>query len=499
MRMPELALPPPAAPALLGVGAALGVWRVRQALAATTAAAREATSAVPVAQWYEASHALAKDKQATVLLLPRSERAMGLMLRFGDLAADFEQLGQPMIAVPTDSGVTPQGQPYLVFEQVQGGQPLLQAAAGMPLRARVELLLSFCEALRALHAQGWLWAEIDPAMLWLDRSQQLKLMALGLLRMADPSDPFEHVMALSSATGYASPEVAAGHPPSLGSEVFGVGQLLATCLDETSLASLSPKDRFSLEALIRKAQAKQVDFRYGCVEALADDLRAWLAGEGHSALRFQPMPAQRAPQTQTQTQALVSDAAAASWGGRKPRRGLGLWLAAGGVAVSLSLAGWLGREALPSAWVPRLAGGVLPSQSPIPSQSAKAKPSLSGERSGSAMASPGDADANAAAATPAATQSVLTNQPEPAAGLANAAPKTQAPLVRPRSTPAPASKLAPLPTSGPDAKQAAAQPAMQGPNAARPELLMSGAVTEATPAAPGNAQAEQAPPGGQRP
>ncbi len=488
MRMPELALPPPAAPALLGVGAALGVWRVRQVLAAAAA------SAGPVAQWYEAGHALAKDKQATVLLLPRSERAMGLMLRFGDLAADFEQLGQPMIAVPTDSGVTPQGQPYLVFEQVQGGQPLLQAAAAMPLRARIELLLSFCEALRALHTQGWLWAEIDPAMLWLDRSQQLKLMALGLLRMADPSDPFEHVMALSSAPGYASPEVAAGHPPSLASEVFGVGQLLAACLDEASLAGLSPKDRFSLEALIRKAHAKQLDFRYGCVEALADDLRAWLAGEGHSALRFQPMPSQRAPQAQT----LVSDATAAAWGGAKSKRGRSLWLALGGLALSLTLAGWLGREAVPSAWAQRLAGGVRPS----PSQSqnanananANAKPSLLGESSAAAGTAP--ADASTATDAPAATSSVLTNQPEPTPGLANAVPKPQAPPhLRPRTTPAPASKLAPLPASDPDAKQAANQAAGTG----RPELLMSGAVTEATPLAPGNTQVELAPPGGQRP
>ncbi|WP_082680246.1 serine/threonine protein kinase [Paucibacter sp. KCTC 42545] len=489
MRMPELALPPPAAPALLGVGAALGVWRVRQALAAAREAA--AASAGPVAQWYEASHALAKDKQATVLLLPRSERAMGLMLRFGDLAADFEQLGQPMIAVPTDSGVTPQGQPYLVFEQVQGGQPLLQAAAAMPLRARIELLLSFCEALRALHTQGWLWAEIDPAMLWLDRRQQLKLMALGLLRMADPSDPFEHVMALSSAPGYASPEVAAGHPPSLASEVFGVGQLLAACLDEASLASLSPKDRFSLEALIRKAHAKQVDFRYGCVEALADDLRAWLAGDGHSALRFQPMPSQRAPQAQ----ALVSDAAASAWGGAKSKRGRSLWLAAGGVALSLTLAGWLGRDAVPSAWAQRLAGGVRPSPSQSSSQSANAKPSLLSESGGAADKAPADAS-TATAATPAATNSVLTNQPEPTPGLANAAPKPQAqPLLRPRTTPAPASKLAPLPASDSDAKQAANQAA----NTGRPDLLMSGAVTEATPVAPGNAQVELAPPGGLRP
>ncbi|MCV2350916.1 hypothetical protein [Paucibacter sp. Y2R2-4] len=332
--MPELALPPPASQALLREGAALGVWRLCAALHG-----REATQS---GQWYSAKHALAADQRCNVLVLPRSERAAGIMLRFGDLAGEMGHLDHPVIKVPTDSGVTNDGQPYMIFAAAEG-QPIARACTSLPLRERLQLIVQLCDALRHAHQQGWLLAEIDPAMLWVDSSRKLSLMAMGLLPMPDPADPFERGQSLGSAPGFASPETLAGDPPSLVSEVYGVGALMCLLVDgrlpsqfgadpeaaspASSWPGLSAVERFSLDALCAKAVAPRASRRHAGVEALAEDLRAWLAGENHSALALTPMPATAA--------SMERESDVATW----PPQTHPLKKAAGAVAVLASLAG----------------------------------------------------------------------------------------------------------------------------------------------------------------
>ncbi|MET0520322.1 MAG: hypothetical protein ABW005_15990 [Burkholderiaceae bacterium] len=294
MKMPGLALPPPAAVPLLGAGEALGVWRVVEPLHASDAG-----------QWYSARHALAADRGAALLVLQRSERAADAMLRFADQAGDLGRLDHAAIRVPSDSGVTAGGQPYLILDWADG-DPLLRACAALPLRVRLQLLVQLCELLRYVHQQGWLLGEIDPAMLWLGPDQHLTLMGVGLQRMPDPADPFERGTAPGALPGYKSPELQAGAPPSLSSEAFGVGALLLMLVDgrlpadlgedfdAAALAGAWPElgaaERLSLDALLHKAAAPLPARRHASAEALADDLRAWLLGQNHSALTLTPMP-----------------------------------------------------------------------------------------------------------------------------------------------------------------------------------------------------------------
>ena len=257
MRMPELALPPLSAPPLLSEGLALGVWRLRKPLHASDGG-----------QWYAAQHALATDQAGAVLVLHRSERAAGVMLRFADQAGDLGQLNHPAIVVPSDSGITPAGHPYLILNWVEG-RPLPLACAGMPLRERLQLMVQLCEILRYAHQQGWLLGEVDPAMLWVGADQSLKLMGLGLTRMPDPADPFERGLSLGAMPVYQAPELHAGEPPSLASAVYGLGVLLCGLVDgrlpvdpgdgfedaspATAWPSLSSAERLSLDALLRRA------------------------------------------------------------------------------------------------------------------------------------------------------------------------------------------------------------------------------------------------------
>jgi serine/threonine-protein kinase len=283
MRMPNLSLPPPAAAAPLDEGQALGVWRLEKPLPDGEQA--------HAGQWYSAHHALATEQKAAVLVLDRSDQGAGVMLRYADQAGDLAKLQHPHIAVPSDSGVTPDAHPYLILEG-QHGEPLLPQLPQIGLRARVELLVQLCEALRSAHQQGWLLAEIDPAMIWLDPEGEVRLMGLGLARIPDPTDPFDRGLSLGASPAFVAPERRNGEPPSLASEVFGLGALarVLVCGWEDTPRGLAPRrgsagdqwplmkeaQQIKLDAVLRSAMADSPDLRMRGAESLADELREWL-------------------------------------------------------------------------------------------------------------------------------------------------------------------------------------------------------------------------------
>jgi serine/threonine-protein kinase len=292
--MPPVQLPPPATRPYLGEGLTLGVWRLEAPM-----------SGGETGQWYRARHARAEGQEAAVIVMHRNELSAELLLRFADHADELGKIQHPRIAVATDSGVTPLGQPYLVLGALRG-EPILEAADAFNLRERLDLVLQLCELLRHLHQQGWLLAEVDPEMIWVDEQGQISLMGLGLARVPDPETPYERGRSPVALPAFVSPEQRGGHPASLAAEVHGLGCLLYALVDGrlpaemgSGVADASPaarwrelklKERVSLDALLRKAASPLVQRRQPCAEVLADDLRAWLSGGNHSAMSFTPMP-----------------------------------------------------------------------------------------------------------------------------------------------------------------------------------------------------------------
>jgi serine/threonine protein kinase len=302
MRMPNLSLPPPAAAAPLEPGQALGVWRLLKPLPDGEQA--------HAGQWYSAHHAMATDEQAAVLVLDRSDQGAGVMLRYADQAGDLGQLQHPHIAVPSDSGVTPDAHPYLIVEGTHG-EPLLPRLQQLGLRERIELLVQLCEALRSAHQQGFLMAEIDPAMIWLDPQGNVRLMGLGLTRIPDPTDPFDRGLSLGASVAFVAPERRNGAPPSLASEVFGLGALarVFVCGWEDTPKGLAPlrgsaadawpmlqeDEQLKLDAILLSAMAESPDLRTRGAEGLADELRAWLALAPQRSTSTPDAPAAKAP------------------------------------------------------------------------------------------------------------------------------------------------------------------------------------------------------------
>ena len=262
----------------------LGVWRLLKPLADGEQA--------HAGQWYSAHHARATQQQAAVLVLDRSDQGAGVMLRYADQAGDLARLQHPQIAVPSDSGVTPDAHPYLILEG-EHGEPLLPQLHRLGVRERIELLVQLCEALRSAHQQGWLLAELDPAMIWLSPNGDMRLMGLGLTRIPDPTDPFDRGLSLGASPAFVAPERRNGEPPSLASEVYGLGafaRVLVCGWEDTprglaplrgSAADQWPKmheaQQVKLDALLRSAMAESPDLRTRGAEGMADALREWLA------------------------------------------------------------------------------------------------------------------------------------------------------------------------------------------------------------------------------
>lgn len=303
MRMPNLSLPPPAAAAPLEQGQALGVWRLIKPLPDGEQA--------HAGQWYSAHHGMATEQQAAVLVLDRSDQGAGVMLRYADQAGDLGKLQHPHIAVPSDSGVTPDAHPYLIVEGTHG-EPLLPRLHQLGLRDRLQLLVQLCEALRSAHQQGFLLAEIDPAMIWLDPAGDLRLMGLGLTRIPDPTDPFDRGLSLGASPAFVAPERRNGAPPSLASEVYGLGALarVFVCGWEDTPKGLAPlrgsaadqwpqlkeEQQIQLDTLLRSAMAESPELRTRGAEGMADELRAWLGqGQQRSASPAAPKAAAKAP------------------------------------------------------------------------------------------------------------------------------------------------------------------------------------------------------------
>jgi tRNA A-37 threonylcarbamoyl transferase component Bud32/tetratricopeptide (TPR) repeat protein len=319
-------------------GAEAAVERALQEIAA--AAPEPVSRAIPARiGHYRIERTLSVGPHSAVLVAEQESpilRRVAVKLLFEDasdprLAARVEaerqtlaKLEHPNIARIYDYGIDAHDRPYMVMEHVRGGGIVDYCRANaLPLRARVELFLEACAAIRAAHRLGVLHCDLKPANILVQivgDEPHAKVIDFGIARAvrtasAERASLTDLPQALGTLAAM-SPEALTpgGAKLDTRSDVFGLGLVLF------ELATLRaprevPSDDFAaalrvvleepipsaarvaarkgagrgeaidadLDAIIAKATARDAGDRYDSVDALIADLERWLAGDDVAA------------------------------------------------------------------------------------------------------------------------------------------------------------------------------------------------------------------------
>ncbi|KAA3614309.1 MAG: serine/threonine protein kinase [Planctomycetota bacterium] len=192
-----------------------------------------------------------------------------------------------------------------------GTEPAVEELHRDP-REKLEVFLRVCDAIQHAHARGVLHRDLKPSNILVDASGQPHVLDFGLAKRTEPAERTEFY-GLTTASGflgtpaYASPEqLAGGAVLDARTDVYSLGVLLYELLagrhpfcekkgvaafmraveTETPVRPSTFDLRLDREVdtIAGKAMAKDRDRRYSTVEALARDLRSYLAGEPIEAL-----------------------------------------------------------------------------------------------------------------------------------------------------------------------------------------------------------------------
>jgi serine/threonine protein kinase/tetratricopeptide (TPR) repeat protein len=246
-------------------------------------------------------------------------------LREGKLLA---RLTHPNIARLVDAGMTPDGDPYLVLDYVDG-VPIDRYcdSHSLSIGARLNLFLQVLGPVAHAHANLIVHRDIKPSNVLVTSSGEVKLLDFGIAKLLESDDQSETDAGLTRAggvaltPGYASPEQLTGGAVSVTSDVYSLGILLyvlltgrhpggegpltaaqmihstlrvestrpsaavsgnnllsATCAANRSSTQekLRSQLRGDLDTIVGKALKKEPDQRYASVVAFADDISRYL-------------------------------------------------------------------------------------------------------------------------------------------------------------------------------------------------------------------------------
>lgn len=276
---------------------------------------------------YELRGELGRGAQAVVWLAhdPRLQRDVALKLLSADADASMRHewlnearacstLKHPNV-VPVFEADEDAGQPYLVFEYVEGGtlSALLKSRPRLPAREAVGLMLGVLDALAAAHDQGIVHRDLKPSNILLGGDGRPRVMDFGIAarvqRGNGRAEP--HDGRIVGTPGYISPEAARGEAPQPAMDVFAAGVMLGEMLsggpllkerdpwraiqrvqtEDLKIAAGGDVDE-ALRAIVQRALCRDAAHRFDTASALHEALEHWLNPDhqtldtSHATLEF---------------------------------------------------------------------------------------------------------------------------------------------------------------------------------------------------------------------
>ncbi|MEW6430263.1 MAG: protein kinase [Myxococcota bacterium] len=265
---------------------------------------------------YRANHVHLKRAVALKLMKRVLAQDPEMWGRFKREAELVSQLESAHVVRVFDFGQTKDGQPYLAMEYVEGPtlDVLLEKGPLAPEHA-AQLLLQVCEGLAEAHALGVIHRDLKPPNIIVGRKRDgaevAKILDFGIARLADRgeakgSEKLTQMGIVVGTPAYLAPEQAladeldertdiyalgcvgyellTGRPPFVADDLRKVisQHLTAAPADPVTKRPELAKHQ-ALCAVVLKALAKEKDKRFQSVKALADALKAAVAGQAPEA------------------------------------------------------------------------------------------------------------------------------------------------------------------------------------------------------------------------
>jgi len=251
-------------------------------------------------------------KRVALKVVKRGMDTAELLRSFRRERQILAHLDHPYIARLIDGGSTPQGQPFLVMEYVEGKAIDVYCRDGaLDVEARCRLFLKVCEAVSYAHRTLVIHRDLKPSNILVTADGSPKLLDFGVAKLLDPE------LSPASATtiqvgrlltpDYASPEQVRGEPVGTASDVYALGAILyelltglkAQPMDTYSPAELErvvcetevvpPSERIApanlrlrrrlsgdLDNIVLMAMRKEPELRYSSVDLFAEDVDRYL-------------------------------------------------------------------------------------------------------------------------------------------------------------------------------------------------------------------------------
>jgi serine/threonine protein kinase/TolB-like protein/tetratricopeptide (TPR) repeat protein len=233
------------------------------------------------------------DLRVAIKLIKRGMDTDAILARFRHERQILATLNHPHIARLLDGGTTDEGLPYFVMEYVDG-LPIdaFCERHQLPLRQRLELFQSVCEAVQYAHEHRVVHRDLKPANVLVTTEGVPKLLDFGIARVLasddGPSGPDTTVSTRAMTPEYASPEQLRGLSTTPSSDVYSLGVLLYVLLTRQLPHPIAGRMPGEIERIVCEQQPRAPSERAGTPVSWRRDLKGALDAIALTALRSEP-------------------------------------------------------------------------------------------------------------------------------------------------------------------------------------------------------------------